>query len=171
VGDLSAVADQLIRPVTESDVDRVVALVHELADYERAADSCHLTAEQLRTALFGPQPALFGFVAQDSPEDPEVVGVALRFRNFSTWDGVHGIHLEDLYVTPTRRGRGHGRALLAALARECGRQGYSRLEWNVLTWNEPAIGFYRSLGAEPLTEWRTFRLTDEPLRALGDFLS
>ncbi|WP_199432443.1 GNAT family N-acetyltransferase [Qaidamihabitans albus] len=153
-----------VRRVRESDVDAVVGLVHELAEYERAPNECHLTAAQLRAALFGEHPALFGHVAE---ADGEVVGCALWFLNFSTWRGVHGIYLEDLYVRPDRRGSGLGRALLAALAEECVRRGYARLEWWVLDWNAPAIGFYKSIGAVPMDEWTVFRLTDEPLRALA----
>jgi GNAT superfamily N-acetyltransferase len=157
-------ADRRIRPVESSDVGAVVGLVHELADYERAAEDCHLTGVQLEAALFGEDPALFGHVAV---VDHEVVGCSLWFRNFSTWHGVHGIYLEDLFVQPDHRGQGLGRALLVELARECIRRGYARLEWSVLDWNEPSIGFYRSLGAESQDEWSIFRLTDAPLRRLA----
>lgn len=153
-----------VRRIRPDDLDRAVELVHELAAYEKAADECHLTVEQLRTALFGPEPKLFGHVAEAGGE---VVGVALWFLNFSTWDGVHGIYLEDLFVRPARRGSGLGRALLAALAQECVTQGYSRLQWSVLDWNTPSIGFYESLGAEPLAEWIGFRLAGDALAALG----
>jgi GNAT superfamily N-acetyltransferase len=155
---------QGIRRIEESDVDAVVGLVYELAEYERAPEQCHLSAGQLRTALFGPSPALFGHVAE---ADGVVVGCALWFLNFSTWDGVHGIYLEDLYVTPAQRGSGLGTQLLTALAQECVRQGYSRLQWSVLDWNEPSIGFYKSLGALPLDEWTTFRLDGAALTELG----
>lgn len=153
-----------VRRVQESDVDAVVALVHDLAAHEQAPDECHLTAARLRSALFGPSPALFGHVAE---QDGVVVGFALWFLNFSTWRGTHGIYLEDLYVLPAARGGGLGKALLAALAAECVRNGYSRLEWVVLEWLAPTIEFYKSLGAIPMDEWKIFRLTDEPLRALG----
>lgn len=156
--------DNRIRRITESDVDRTAELVHELARYEKAPDECHLTAEQLRAALFGPAPALFGHVAEAGGE---VVGMALWFLNFSTWDGVHGIYLEDLFVRPEHRGTGLGRALLTTLAEECAARGYSRLQWSVLNWNEPSINFYRSLGAEPMAEWTVFRLAGDPLTALG----
>ena len=96
-----------------------------------------------------------------------MVGCALWFLNFSTWRGVHGIFLEDLYVQPAHRGTGLGRALLQALAEECVLNGYARLEWMVLDWNEPSINFYRALGAEPLDEWSVFRLTDHALHRLG----
>jgi GNAT superfamily N-acetyltransferase len=153
-----------VRRVEPRDVDRAVELVYELAAHERAPDECRLTAEQLHAALFGPEPKLFGHVAE---VDGDVVGVALWFLNFSTWDGVHGIYLEDLFVRPAHRGSGLGRALLAALAQECVAHGYSRLQWSVLRWLEPTIGFYRSLGAEPLDDWSVFRLTGEPLKQLG----
>jgi GNAT superfamily N-acetyltransferase len=153
-----------IRPVRPVDVPAVVALVHELADYEREPDSCRLTPQQLHTALFGPAPALYGHVAE---RDGTVVGCALWFLNFSTWRGVHGIHLEDLYVAPAHRGHGLGRALLATLAGVCAERGYARLEWSVLDWNAPSIGFYRSLGAIEMDEWTTFRLDGVALDALA----
>jgi ribosomal protein S18 acetylase RimI-like enzyme len=153
-----------VRRVQESDLDAVVALVHELAAYERAPEQCQLTAAQLRSALFGAQPALFGHVAEVGGE---IAGFALWFLNFSTWDGVHGIYLEDLYVRPECRGAGLGRELLAALAVECVRRGYSRLQWSVLDWNEPAIGFYRRLGAIPMDEWTVFRADGPALTALA----
>ena len=153
-----------VRRARESDVDTMVALVYELAEYERAPERCHLTAEQLRTALFGDSPALFAHVAE---LDGEVVGCALWFKNFSTWDGVHGIYLEDLYVRPTARGSGLGKALLAALAEECLERGYTRLQWWVLDWNEPAIGFYKSLNAEPMDEWTVFRVSGAALTRLA----
>lgn len=142
----------------------MVALVHELAGYERASPYCRLTAAQLRAALFGPRPALFGHVAD---RGDEIAGCALWFLNFSTWDGVHGIYLEDLFVRPEHRGAGLGRELLATLAAECLRCGYSRLQWSVLDWNEPAIGFYRHLGATPIVEWTTFRLDGPALGVLA----
>jgi GNAT superfamily N-acetyltransferase len=154
----------MIRRVQESDVDAVVGLVHDLAEYERAPQECHLTAEQLRTALFGETPALFGHVAE---VDGVVVGCALWFLNFSTWRGVHGIYLEDLYVKPEQRGSGLGKALLTALAQECVSRKLDRLEWSVLNWNTPSIDFYKSLGAFPQDEWTTYRLTGEALNALG----
>ena len=153
-----------IRPIEPADVAAVVGLVHELAAYERAAEQCHLTDDQLHSALFGDDAALYAHVVVLGHE---VVGCALWFRNFSTWRGVHGIYLEDLYVQPAHRGRGLGRALLVALADECARQGYARLEWSVLNWNEPSIGFYRSLGAQAQDEWTVYRLTDGPLAALA----
>jgi GNAT superfamily N-acetyltransferase len=157
-------SDTVVRRVRESDVPAVVGLVRELADYERSLHECGLTDAQLHGALFGPEPKVFGHVAEVAGE---VVGFAVWFLNYSTWRGVHGIYLEDLYVRPTQRGSGLGRALLRELAAECVRQGYARLEWSVLDWNEPAIGFYTSLGAKPMDEWTIYRLTDDELVALG----
>ncbi len=157
-------ADPRIRRIEPTDIDAVVALVHDLAEYERAAHECHLTSDQLWTALFGSDPALYGHVAE---VDGTVVGCALWFLNFSTWQGVHGIYLEDLYVSPAFRGTGLGRALLAALARECSDRGYARLEWSVLDWNTPSIEFYRALGAQAQQEWSVFRLTGGSLAALA----
>jgi GNAT superfamily N-acetyltransferase len=157
-------ADHRIRRATESDVDTIVKLVHELAAYERAPNECHLTPDQLHTALFRDSPALFAHVAE---LDGEVVGCALWFLNFSTWDGTHGIYLEDLYLRPVARGEGLGKAMLTALAEECVRQGYTRLQWWVLDWNEPAIGFYESLGAVAMDDWTVYRVSGEALSQLA----
>jgi GNAT superfamily N-acetyltransferase len=153
-----------IRRAQPADVPAIVDLVYALALYERAPDECHLTAEQLTTALFGPTPAAFCHVAT---ADDEVVGCAIWFLNFSTWRGVHGIYLEDLFVSPDHRGSGLGKALLTALAQECVTHNYERLEWSVLNWNTPAIDFYNSLGAHPQEAWTTYRLTDDALAKLG----
>jgi GNAT superfamily N-acetyltransferase len=154
-----------IRPIEPRDVAAVVQLVYDLAEYEKLAHECHLTEGQLSAALFGAHPALFGHVAVDSGD--VVAGFALWFLNFSTWDGVHGVYLEDLYVRPEHRGGGLGRALLATLAGVCVEHGYTRLQWSVLDWNAPSIGFYKSLGAVPMDEWTVFRLAGEPLDALA----
>jgi GNAT superfamily N-acetyltransferase len=138
-------------------------MVHELAAFERAPDECRLTADALSAALFGPAPALYGHVAAD----PEPVGFALWFLNYSTWEGAHGIYLEDLYVRPSARGHGLGGALLAALARICVERGYRRLEWWVLDWNADALRFYHRLGAEPMHEWTVQRLTGAALTSLA----
>jgi GNAT superfamily N-acetyltransferase len=131
-----------------------------------------MTEEQLRAALFGDSPALFGHVAvaddgEAAEADDRVVGMALWFLNFSTWRGTHGIYLEDLYVQPAHRGSGLGRELLRTLAELCLQRGYSRLEWWVLDWNSPSIEFYKAAGAEPMDEWTVFRLTDEALSAFA----
>jgi ribosomal protein S18 acetylase RimI-like enzyme len=160
--------DPRIRPSRPADGPRTLELVYELADYERLPHECHMTAEQLHAALFAPQPAVFGLVAREGtdPGAPQV-GFALYFLNFSTWEGVHGIYLEDLYVSPEHRGSGLGRALLASLAATAVCRGYARVEWSVLDWNTPSIGFYRSLGAVGMDGWTTFRLTGPALARMG----
>ncbi|MEE6266135.1 GNAT family N-acetyltransferase [Streptomyces diastatochromogenes] len=155
----------MIREATPDDAPVILAMIGELAAYERAAESAEATEPQLKEALFGPQPAAFALIAEDAGGP---VGFALWFRNFSTWTGTHGVYLEDLYVRPEARGGGHGKALLAALAQLCVRRGYQRFEWSVLDWNEPSIGFYRSIGAQPMDEWTVFRLTGEALHTLAD---
>ena len=150
-----------VRPVRPDDVPTVLALVRELAAYERAEHEAQMTDEQLRTALFGDSPALFGHVAETP--DGEVAGFALWFLTFSTWRGTHGIHLEDLFVSPASRGTGLGRELLRTLAQECVDRGYARLEWSVLDWNTPSIEFYRAAGAVPMEGWTVHRLTDDAL--------
>lgn len=157
-----------IRPARPEDVPAIVAMVHELADYEKAADHCHLTPDQLTAALFDPAPALFGHVAVDTDDRP--LGFALWFLNFSTWAGVHGIYLEDLYVRPAARGTGAGRMLLATLAAICVGRGYQRLDWSMINWN-PAAGFYRSIGAHPMDEWVPYRLIGPALHALAGRLT
>ncbi|WP_067841201.1 GNAT family N-acetyltransferase [Nocardia lijiangensis] len=142
----------------------MVDLVYDLAEYEKARHECTLTLEQLRAALFGPAPALFAHVAED---ETGVVGCAIWFLNFSTWDGVHGIYLEDLYVKPETRGKGYGKALIAALAKEALDKGYSRVSWSVLTWNSPSIDFYRSIGAVEQDEWVGYRLAGGELVKLA----
>ncbi|MFJ9541647.1 GNAT family N-acetyltransferase [Streptomyces sp. NPDC101225] len=157
----------MIRTATPADVPVVHGLIRELAEYEKLPHEAKATEAQLHEALFGTHPAAFAHIAaDDTTGDP--VGFALWFLNFSTWRGVHGIHLEDLYVRPTARGAGHGKSLLAELARICATRGYERLEWSVLDWNAPSIAFYESLGARPQDGWTVYRLTDEALAALGE---
>ena len=151
-----------VREARESDTERIHQLVRDLATYERAPDQVRATPEQLRAALFGPQPAAYALVAETGDE---VVGFALYFLNFSTWEGVHGIYLEDLYVMPEHRGTGLGKALLKSLAQIAVERGYARFEWWVLDWNTPSIDFYRRLGAVPMDEWTVYRLTGDALRA------
>ena len=155
-----------VRPIRPDDVPAAVALVRELAEYERALHEVRLTEQQLTDRLFGDAPALFGHVAV--ADDGVVVGIALWFLNFSTWRGTHGIYLEDLYVQPRHRGSGLGKELLRTLAEVCVERGYSRLEWAVLDWNTPSIDFYNAAGAVPLDEWTVFRLTDEALSTFAD---
>ena len=166
----------MIRPARPADVPAIHQLICDLAEYERSRDQVETTLEQLHAALFGPAPAVFAHVAEaeaeagtEAGDGPQIVGFALWFLNFSTWTGQHGIYLEDLYVRPEHRGGGHGRALLTELARICAERGYRRLEWAVLDWNEPSIGFYKALGAIPMDEWTVFRLTGDALaKAAGD---
>ncbi|MFI5501338.1 GNAT family N-acetyltransferase [Nocardia asteroides] len=154
----------VVRRATPADVPAMVGLVHDLAEYEKAAEECTLTDAQLDAALFGAAPALFAHVAE---LDGVVVGCAIWFLNYSTWDGVHGIYLEDLYVRPETRGTGLGRALVAALAAEAVAHGYSRVSWSVLTWNTPSIAFYESLGAAAQDEWIGYRIAGAELAALA----
>jgi GNAT superfamily N-acetyltransferase len=153
-----------VRVARESDVDRIHRLILDLATYERSADQVRSTPEQLRDALFGPQPAAYALVAENAGE---VVGFALYFRSFSTWEGVHGIYLEDLYVAPEHRGSGLGKALLVALAEIAVQRGYARLEWAVLDWNQPSIEFYRALGAVPMEDWTVYRLAGPALNRVA----
>ncbi|HMH94437.1 MAG TPA: GNAT family N-acetyltransferase [Streptosporangiaceae bacterium] len=153
-----------VRPAARADGPVICRLIRELAAYENALDQVELTEAGLDAALFGPEPAVFAHVAEYRGV---VAGVALWFVNFSTWTGRHGIHLEDLFVSPAVRGAGLGRALLAELAGICVDRGYGRLEWVVLDWNAPALGFYAALGAENVNDWRVNRLTGAALSALA----
>ena len=158
-----------IRVATPADVPEMHAMIRELAEYERALDLVVASESDLREALFGNgngtggAPALHAHVAE---VDGALVGMALWFLSYSTWTGTHGIYVEDLFVRPTARGHGAGRSLLRTLAGICVERGDRRFEWSVLDWNESALGFYRSLGAKPMAEWTTYRLTDD---ALADF--
>lgn len=157
-----------MREATRGDVADIDRLIRELAVYEREPDAVEATAEDLATALFGPDPRLFACVAEvDGDDGSEVVGMALWFVTYSTWRGRHGIWLEDLFVEPRHRGLGLGRDLLTTLAATCAARGWARLEWAVLDWNEPARGFYRSLGATPQDDWTTWRLDGQALGTLG----
>lgn len=156
----------MIRAATPEDVRAIHTMVRELAEYEKALDEANATEDQLHEALFGERPAAYAHVAV-ADDDGDVVGFALWFLNFSTWRGVHGVYLEDLYVRPERRGGGYGKALLTELARICVERGYGRLEWSVLDWNAPSIAFYEALGARPQDEWTVYRLTDGALAELG----
>ncbi|MFC6878609.1 MULTISPECIES: GNAT family N-acetyltransferase [Actinomadura] len=150
----------MIRPATPDDVPTILRLIRDLAEYERALPEAKATEGDLREHLFGAEPKVFAHVAE---HQGEVVGFALWFLSFSTWIGRHGIYLEDLYVAPAARGGGHGKALLTELARIADERGYGRVEWAVLNWNTPAIGFYESLGARPQDEWTVYRLTGDAL--------
>ncbi|WDF34729.1 GNAT family N-acetyltransferase [Arthrobacter agilis] len=149
-----------IREARPADVPVILQLIHDLALYEKEPDAVRNTAPSLERALFGDRPTIYAHVAE---EQGAVQGFALWFLNYSTWEGVNGIYLEDLYVRPEARGAGHGTALLANLARIAADRGYARVEWSVLDWNEPSIRFYESLGARPQSGWSTFRLTGSAL--------
>jgi GNAT superfamily N-acetyltransferase len=154
-----------ITDATESDVDLILGFIRELAVYEREPEAVVATTEDLRAALFADNPRVHAVICR---EQQQAIGFALYFYNFSTWLGRHGLYLEDLYVTPARRGCGAGKALLQHLARIAVAQNCGRFEWSVLDWNEPAIRFYESLGAKPQSEWTTYRMTGDPLLALGE---
>ncbi len=156
---------EIIRAVRPGDEPELTAMIHELAGFERAAADCTVTENQLRDALFfGPHPVVYGHLAE---VDGRAAAVALWFLNFSTWDGVAGIYLEDLFVRPQFRRRGLARKLLATLARECVDQGYSRLSWAVLDWNVNAIALYDSVGGRPQSEWITYRVSGSELSDLA----
>ena len=155
----------VIRPATVQDVPAILRMIHDLAIYEKEPDAVRNTPEKLSAALFGENPRVFATMAENEAGD--VQGFALWFLNYSTWEGVHGIYLEDLYVRPDARGEGHGKSLLQHLAATARENGYARVEWSVLDWNEPSINFYRSLGAFPMEGWSTFRLTGDALEHFG----
>jgi len=154
-----------LRPARESDLETIIELIYALADYERDPGAVRLDREELRLHLFGPRPFAEVLVAE-TPAG-ESAGFALFFHNFSTWEGKPGIYLEDLFVRPEHRGAGYGKALLAELARLAVERRCSRLEWSVLDWNEPSIAFYKALGARPMDEWTTYRLTGDALERLA----
>jgi len=153
-----------VRAATEGDVPLILAFIEELAEYERLSQEVVATEEALRRWLFGERPVAEVVIGEDG-DDP--AGFALFFHSFSTFLGRPGIYLEDLYVRPEFRGRGVGRALLVHLARLAKDRGCGRLEWSVLDWNEPAIGFYRGIGASPVGGWTVYRVTGEALERLA----
>jgi len=153
-----------IRTTTEADVPVILGLIRDLAEYERAPDAVVTTEAGLREVLFGAKRSAEVLLAF---ENREPVGFAVYFFNFSTWLGRPGLYLEDLFVRPEERGKGYGRALLKRLAQIAKDRGCGRMEWAVLDWNEPAIQFYRKLGAEPMDEWTVFRLTGDGIAKLA----
>ncbi len=154
----------ILREALREDVPAIVGLIQDLALYERQPEDCHADPALLEKHLFGPRPYAEAIVAETGGE---LIGFALFFHNYSTWLTRPGLYLEDLYVKPERRGLGAGKALLERLARIAVERGCGRMEWSVLTWNEPAIGFYKALGAVSMDGWRTYRLTGDALEALG----
>ncbi len=154
-----------IRDATPADSELILRFIEQLADYEKEPDAVETDAATIRAQLAESPPPFQCMIAHD--DDGEAAGFALFFHNYSTWRGARGIHLEDLFVLPERRGRGIGKALLQRLAAIAVDRGCPRLEWAVLDWNKPAIDFYIALGAEALDEWTTFRLHDEALERLA----
>src|SRR5688572_18199973 len=154
-----------IRTTTEADLPVILNLSRELAEYERAPEAVVTNEAGLREVLFGPQRSAEVLLALEG-ERP--VGFAVYFFNFSTWLGRPGLYLEDLFVRPDDRGKGYGRALLERLAKIAQERGCGRMEWAVLDWNDPAIQFYKKLGAEPMTEWTVFRLTQDGIAKLAE---
>ena len=154
----------IVREARPGDEQGILDCISALAVYEREPDAVDNTVDALTATLFGSEPRAFAHVVE---RDDQIVGIAVWFITYSTWTGRHGVWLEDLFVLDSERGRGYGKALMQALAGVCVERGYSRFEWTVLDWNEPAIGFYRSLGVTPLAEWTTQRLTGDALLELA----
>jgi GNAT superfamily N-acetyltransferase len=153
-----------IRRAIPTDVTAITAMIHELAQFERAPDQCTVAETQISAALFDEPTTLRGHVAE---VDGDIAAMALWFLNFSTWDGVAGVYLEDLFVRPRFRRCGLATALLAALARECLDNGYTRLSWAVLDWNTDAIALYQAIGAQPQDAWTGYRLSGSELAELA----
>jgi len=155
----------LIRTARRDEASIILKLIKDLAEYEKAPDEVEASEREIIETIFAENPKVFcDFLEVDG----DIAGMAIWFLNYSTWQGKHGIYLEDLYVKPEYRGRGYGKALLQHLANICNERGYGRFQWWVLDWNSPAIEFYRSLGAEAMSEWTVYRVSGEPLRRLGE---
>ncbi|GAA1869753.1 GNAT family N-acetyltransferase [Myceligenerans crystallogenes] len=156
----------VIRDAAPADLPEILRLVHALAEYEREPDAVEATLDDFARALFPDDgaPTTHALIAEN---DGTVIGMAVWYPTFSTWTGRNGIWLEDLFVDPEHRGGGAGKGLLTRLAQICVERGWTRLEWVVLNWNEPAIAFYESLGSQPMDEWHTRRLDGDALRRLG----
>ncbi|EZP27965.1 GNAT family N-acetyltransferase [Microbacterium oleivorans] len=154
----------VLRAAAPGDEPGILAAIHALAVYEREPDAVRTTVADLTATLFGDDPKAFAHVIE---RDGEIRAIAVWFLTFSTWTGRHGIWLEDLFVDETDRGRGYGSALLGSLAAVALERGYPRLEWTVLDWNAPAVGFYRSIGAEAMNEWTTQRMSGDALTDLA----
>ena len=153
-----------IRPAQRQEVGIVLQLIHDLAVYEKAPNEVEATEKKLLETIFASDPKVFCDLVE---VDGEIAGMAIWFLNYSTWQGKHGIYLEDLFIKPEFRGRGYGKALLKHLAKICDDKGYGRFQWWVLDWNSPAIEFYRSLGAVAMDEWTVYRVSGAPLKELG----
>jgi GNAT superfamily N-acetyltransferase len=157
-------ANIVIRPAKREDVPAILELIRALATYERAPNEVTATEEELVEVLFGKKPAAEVLLVL---EKDAAAGFAVFFYNFSTWLGRPGLYLEDLFVRPEHRGKGYGRSLLVELAKIARERGCGRMEWAVLDWNDPAIQFYRKLGAKPMDEWTVFRLTRDGIERLA----
>ncbi|MBB6482277.1 GNAT family N-acetyltransferase [Spirochaeta isovalerica] len=153
-----------IRNALESDASQILQFIKELADYEKAPDQVSATVEDIRTSLFGDGATAHALICES---EKDAVGFAVYFYNYSTWQGKRGLYLEDLYITPEYRGKGAGGALLKYLARKAVKEQCGRFEWSVLDWNEPAIGFYKSIGAIPKEGWIGYQLAGEALLNYG----
>lgn len=153
-----------IRSARSEESAVILQLIKDLAEYEKAPDQVEATESDLKATIFGKEPKVFCDVVE---VDGEIAGMAIWFLNYSTWQGKHGIYLEDLFIKPEYRGRGYGKALLIHLAKLCEEKGYGRFQWWVLDWNSPAIDFYRSLGAEAMDEWTVYRVSGKALKDLG----
>jgi GNAT superfamily N-acetyltransferase len=155
----------LIRPARTDEGQLIVDLIYDLAVYEKEPDLAVATLEQINSAFFCQNPAVFCNLVED--DTGKVVGFATWFLNFSTWTGTHGVYLEDLFVEPSARGKGYGKALLVHLAKLCVERGYHRFQWWVLDWNTPSIDFYVSLGAVPQDQWTVMRVDGAALERLA----
>jgi GNAT superfamily N-acetyltransferase len=153
-----------IRPATIADTDEILALIYELALYEKAPEEAKATREQIIDSFFCENPKVFCEIVE---VDGDIAGLAIWFLNYSTWQGKHGIYLEDLFIRPQFRGKGFGKALLKHLAAICEARGYGRFQWWVLDWNEPSIEFYKSLGAVAMDEWTVYRVSEDALKKLA----
>jgi GNAT superfamily N-acetyltransferase len=153
-----------IRPARKEEVGIILQLIHDLAHYEKAPNEVEATEKELLATIFIDNPKVFCDVVD---VDGEIVGIAIWFLNYSTWQGKHGIYLEDLFIKPKYRGHGYGKALLKHLAKICDEKGYGRFQWWVLDWNSAAIEFYRNLGAVAMDEWTVYRVSGNALKELG----
>jgi GNAT superfamily N-acetyltransferase len=155
----------IIRPARKDEAGVILQLIHDLALYEKAPLEVEATEKEIVETIFSENPMVFCDLVE---VDGDVAGMAIWFLNYSTWQGKHGIYLEDLFVKPEYRGRGYGKALLQHLAQICNEKGFGRFQWWVLDWNSPAIEFYRSLGAVAMDEWTVYRVSGEELKRLGN---
>ena len=154
----------MIRAARIEDTEEILALIYELAVYEKAPDEAKATAGQIKEFFFGENPKVFCEIVE---HNGQIAGLAIWFLNYSTWQGLHGIYLEDLFIRPQFRSLGYGKDLLKHLANICKARGYGRFQWWVLDWNTPAIDFYTSLGAKAMDEWTVYRISGKELNDLA----